>query len=173
MTIYSWDEVEEIFFGEDKKNDLLVSVVYANNKPTYKCTVEFTFNPPQTANYKRLKQVSKVKYLRDLGTYLKSHIENVSYMEQTYETYESGFPHSHGYICIDSPTPYIIPGLVQDIARTYLGQLPGKHSRFNENDYHYKWDRFRCPSLVLQYRDASDKDRFLDWNTYIHKDMAI
>lgn len=173
MTNYSWDTFDQIFFSERENQDLLVSVVDNTIENKYKCTIEFTLNPPQTANYKRLKSATRVSKLESLGEYLRLHTPNVSYKVQTIETYKSGYPHSHGYLCIDSQTPFNIAGLVQDVARTWHSQMPGKHSLFNENDYYYKWDRYRCPSIVLQYREVLETDRFKDWNTYIHKEKSL
>lgn len=62
--------------------------------------------------------------------------------------------------------------IVSDIAKSYINLLPKKYSKFHEANVFHQYNRFRCPSIVVQLRSTHEDNynaRVKSWKYYIHK----
>lgn len=136
-----------------------------------RCYLEITLNYPRTAGFKNMtSDKQKGLYSRLLQlikcTFGPTGIERC---EHTFEFCKSGHVHLHASIIFVFSTIHIPIGVVSDVVKTYLNQLPKRYSVYQEGCMHIGFIRYRSPSIAVQYTSFEDKKRIDIWNKYINK----
>lgn len=89
--------------------------------------------------------------------------------EIVFEHCQNGMVHMHGIISVDYPK-FNIAGVVSDFARIIHAALPKKYENFLPNAYNVQFERYKVPSMVIQYKSYGDD--YLDvWHKYMSKDI--
>lgn len=140
----------------------------------YFCYLEITLNYPRNAMFKRLQsdaQISLYMGLLEYMLYNTSLYRFVVYKNIQFEKCMDGHTHMHASVKFNFTEPYTAVGLIEQLVKCYLTQLPLKYNYYNEQLMRYDFKRYRCPSIVVQFVDAADIDRIEKWNNYIIKDL--
>lgn len=142
------------------------------SRGTPKCYLGFTLNYPRTVKFLNANSMQqKQLYLKWYKSFVNTfNIEPES--ELCFEFCKTGQIHAHGYIAIYIDK-YYISGLVSDFTKSVLSHLPPKHNKFKENCLHTEYNRYRCPSIVIQYYTNDEKlegpSGITHWKQYIKK----
>lgn len=139
--------------------------------------LEITLNFPRTTSFKNA-CTEKQKKLYDRIWRIMIHSKGQDRLDlrtrRTFELCNSGHVHLHGILYLRVPQNFYINGLIADLARTYLSLLPKKFSQYHDHFMFNQFNRYRCPSIVIQYDDFnSDQKRIMEWETYIDKNKSI
>ncbi len=140
------------------------------------CNIELTLCHPQTSKFLKLTSAyQKLYYDRIYQKILCTFgMHNIKCSEHVYEYTKCGQIHMHASIELRFPTPHFPLGVVSDIVKTYLNEIPSiKCNRYNDACMHVEWQRYRCPSIVCQYRPISAVSRLDAWQQYIRKTLNI
>lgn len=136
-----------------------------------KCNLEITLNFPRTTVFKNAKSDSqKALYLRLLQiikcTFGPTTLEECEY---TFEYCKNGHIHMHASLLFNFPHLHIPIGVVSDVVKTYLKQLPKRYSNYQEGSMFVNYIRYKSPSITVQYVSIEDSKRSEIWKTYINK----
>jgi hypothetical protein len=149
----------------------LVSAMDSTIQESFKCVVELTLNPPQTASYKRLSYDDKLDFIdTHFRAILREH--KIKVYKYSFERYQTGYPHLHAQLYFDLPPCGDIDGLVMEIALTYIHRLTPKYRNAFTNTWRYMHKglhRYLCPAIVVQYKEIEDTQRHEEWLEYISK----
>lgn len=113
--------------------------------------LEVTLNHPRTATFKNALSVKQKQILHRGFMTMVNHIGAKNY-DHVYEACMDGVIHLHGWIEIPH-SPCIPKILINDIVKVWLKGLTKKYSNWFECNYKDEWQRYRCPSVCVQYRD--------------------
>lgn len=168
MSYVSVEDWDEYFAGSVMERHTLLDETTVD----YCCRLEMTMNYPRSSRFKRLVPESRKLVYVNLLEYIKVHHTCIKLTESTIELCKSGYPHMHVTLHCKMTGPYSIEGLLNDIVKTYVSQLP-KLTQNSLHKYHYcnKFNCFKCPSILLQWYRSSDSERALVWSEYIKKDI--
>lgn len=127
--------------------------------------LEITLNHPRTPTFKNALSVKQKQILKCAFEAIVNFLGATQY-DYVYEACMSGVIHLHGWIEINHD-PCIPSVLIQDAVKTYLNRLPKGYREWFEKNYKSEWQRYRCPSICVQYRDIETGiDKF---KTYMRK----
>lgn len=144
------------------------------NEPHH-CYLEITINHPQTADYKRLTYDNKVDLIvSKLNHMLANLSHSIAHIKYSIEHYsgEGGLPHLHAQVHLILDRQGDINGLVTDVAIRYIRTLSWRYEKEHSQVWkylHIEYNRYRCPSCVVQYKERDDIERIEHWDRYISK----
>lgn len=135
------------------------------------CHIELTLNYPRTAVFIQLssehqKALYKKLYHKVLHTFGLQAIVSDIY---TFEYCKSGHVHLHASIVYTFGHKFFIRGVIADIVKKYLNELPKKYCKYMDSSMDTKYDKYKCPSICVQYNSVECMDRIECWNAYIQK----
>lgn len=186
--VIDWNEV----LGSDSDSDRECSLSPKDEKPNPKHKKQsvltplvegrkimgylgITLNYPRTKQFLALNSVEQKKlYERWIHNFMHSlgQLQHGDDFKFVNEYCSSGQVHSHGYIPLHQEC--FVAGAISDIVKAILKHLPKKQSEFKESNYSPQYNRYRCPSVVVQYydilnTDSLDKGSIEYWKTYLKK----
>lgn len=137
------------------------------------CFIELTLNHPRTPAFKTLVSSKQCK-LYDKWYRIVLHTfgqESIVEHERTFEFCESGHVHLHAHIELKFDHKHFPVGVVADMVKTSLNQMPKKYSKYNDKAmYHFdNGYKYKSPSITCKYTSIDDKDRNKKWRDYIRK----
>lgn len=154
----------EISKSSDRRSTSLGSTT---PNPTAKssCVFEITINHPRNKGFINLLSKSQKRHLNSIFQIVIKHFGNaVKDYDHVYELCQDGVIHLHGWIELELEN--IIPMiLVNDIAKIYLRCFPKKYQNYSPKNYYDKYNRYRCPSIVVQYQSEMREA----WLEYMRK----
>lgn len=165
--------------GMPEKKELVLQsfwddMIVGPKQPKRMVAFELTLNFPHTQawlNATVMKQRGLyerlLKYIQETwGPY------NCLWCERAFEFTKKGQVHLHALLYYTVEPYYTDVGLINDIVRTFLRELPRKYSRFKEEYVYPDLKRYKSPSICLQYRDPyEDTGKLAEWLKYIYKDQ--
>lgn len=134
--------------------------------------IELTLNYPRTAQFRRASHdEQKDIYHRWIDDSLSDYFPKIQKLDRFFELCKTGMVHVHLDMVMSNAEFYYPCGLVSDIVKSFLGNLPKRFGlkTFNLLNYNCSFRRYRCPSIVCQLREITDIPRALAWETYIRK----
>lgn len=137
--------------------------------------IELTLNYPRTQRFLNMttfkqKQLYRRLYDEIIHVY---GLPRLKWHEYTFEQCANGHIHLHALICYKMRDEYYIGGLVRDVTITYLNCLVKRYRSYRDANYHCDWHRYRCPSVVCQYRSPDEVVRLEEWRKYMKKNSHI
>lgn len=143
--------------------------------------VELTLCYPQTDSWLNMTQEDQRKVYRKCLEKILILLRKVCPLakaEYVFELFKSGQTHMHAVIDLVESTKFLPLGMITDIAKVYHAMLPVKkfhrYHIFDPKSVYADIDRYRHPSIVIQYQypDAKDKSgesRRSVWGAYLRK----
>lgn len=137
--------------------------------------IEITLNYPRTATFLKYGSFEQKRMYTRLWNVIINNfttLMRVNSSRAVFEYCRSGQVHLHGYLVIEPNTKYYVAGLVSDMVKCYLNELPKKYNKFVEKCIYYFDDDntvcYKCPSIKICHR-TSQLDRFTEWEEYLSK----
>lgn len=135
--------------------------------------LEITMNYPRTTRFKNSSTQEQKNLYRILWEKLICFkgMDHIDYFNSryTYEVCKSGHVHLHGALYLRVPALYYVNGLLADCARAFLKMMPKRYSNYSDAYMHVDWDKYTCPSICIHHVDTTNKERVIEWETYIDK----
>lgn len=150
---------------KDSKSNIGVGHSLGSPTPKSSCFFEITINHPRNKGFINLLSKSQKKHLYSIFQIVIKHFGNtVKDHDHVFELCQDGVIHLHGWIELelDSVVPMI---LVNDIAKIYLRCFPKKYQNYSPKNFYEKYNRYRCPSIVVQYQEEKREA----WLEYMRK----
>lgn len=136
-----------------------------------------TLNYPRTVAFNNAtSQYQKVMYCKLVdklpttmcGSRTTMHLKTI---DAVFEHCKSGAIHYHSLIEITCDNAFSIAGLVSDYSKHIHQLLPKKYSNYLERAYIPAFQRYRVPSMCVQYKPFDDP-YIPEWRTYMHKEVG-
>lgn len=137
------------------------------------CRLEITLNHPRTAAFNRMTEEDQVLlYNKWFDDSMSCRFDKVKKVIRAFEHCKSGAIHAHFDVFYSSKHAFFKCGLVTCVVKEFLQNLPKRWGikTFEMKRYSCLYDRYRCPSIVVQYKNAHDLPRALQWEVYINKE---
>lgn len=139
-----------------------------------KVNLEITLNYPENAAYKRMKDDDKKVMYERLWQYVLINQKLIDYVVENKTNFEygkqAGKMHMHILLKLHFNGCFCPEGLVKQIAKCWLSQLPKRYYLYDESKYWIKYFRYRCASICCQIQFVNDFERTKYWEDYIKKD---
>lgn len=135
----------------------------------YTSIIEVTMNHPRTAPFRKRTTSQQIELYENLWIKLCHQVPALTDSQSVMEYCKDGTPHLHGWLRITYGYAGSVYGMISNIAQIYLRLMPKRYSHFRESDYYPSYERYRSPMLCLQYNSSEDKERNIQWQTYIDK----
>lgn len=140
------------------------------------CRIELTLNYPRTASFKRKTYEQQCAvYDQWIDDNLGHMFPRITNFRRAYEHCKDGTAHVHLDITYSIPNGIYHPyGITCDFVKPLLQGLPKRYGikTFSIFKYNAIYERYRCPSILCQVRDAKDRIRALNWNAYLDKEQT-
>lgn len=131
----------------------------------------FTLNHPRTVKFLNASSQQQKNIYTKWYNSFKNTFAFDSESVMVFEYCKTGQVHCHGYITMKGN--YFTNGAVSDLTKAILKFLPSKYNKFNENFLFDKFNRYRCPSIVVQHYTPNEDDNTISgikhWKAYINK----
>lgn len=141
-------------------------LVKLDKKELTESYLEITLNHPQTKRFLAMNSTKQKALYCSIWNCIKNEFQLDGTSAYIYEYTKLGQVHLHGYIKLP-PGNFFIAGAISDIVKRYLNLLPKKYSLYNSNNYYPEYDRYRCPSICVQYTNDISA-----WKDYMAKDQS-
>lgn len=158
------EDMRGTFLGSTSQN---ASIPVKLPKPKFMCYIEVTMNYPRTPTFLKLNSIRQKELYKRLWFNTKNIPKICIKSEMVFEYCKSGQVHLHGYVILDHSEAFHILGLISDYVKNYLSLLPNKYDKFNEASMFEKYERYRCPSICVQYKEGLDS--LVLWEKYMEK----
>jgi len=112
--------------------------------------LEITLNHPQTKSFLKMNSTKQKSLYHNIWNCMKNEFSLDPMNNFVYEYTKTGQVHLHGYIKLPMGN-FFIAGAISDIVKRYLNLLPKKYSLFDSKNYYPEYERYRCPSICVQY----------------------
>lgn len=168
---YDWEFFEDVF---DMKCQKQCAEVTNKNYVAY---LEVIFGYYPDCRYNRLCSKSRHRLHTDIFDYVETSMKgkfiSITSERYTEESYTKKI-HLHGIYRIEISKAFNVEGLVMEFVNIFYSQLQ-KRSQLHQKNYHYchKYQCFRSPPLLIQYRESENIERGNVWNAYIKKSQDI
>lgn len=133
--------------------------------------IEITITHPETISWLKMSSEKQKKKLGLIFRYGISAIPSIYHASSMckFEFSRRGQVHCHAYLDISDALKLYPIGVVSDIAKAILENMPKKYSKFVTANIHGGWCRYKSPQCVVQYRYLSEEDRIVKWSAYMKK----
>lgn len=144
-------------------------VSLGTTSPKFRIGIEFTMTHPLNKGW--LNQLSKrqQKFYHDANCLFKIYLKetfDIKENEIYYEYHKNGQVHAHGLFVLETTKRFYTAGLLSDLGKIYLKQMPKKYSDFKDKYIKENPIRFFSPQINI---NIFDNDVRKEWRTYIKK----
>lgn len=125
---------------------------------TAKFYIELTMNYPRSARFVKMRTAKQHQFYNQILSIVLQSIGpgKLELENKCFEINGDGNYHCHALIRCVTAVHHFPIGVVSDMVKTYLELLPKKYSKYSGTAMHPGYVRYRCPSIVCQYRDMTD-----------------
>lgn len=173
----NWDDclASSSFSDSDSSTESSDSPLLSRRVAQVKGYILLTLNHPRTVAFNNAtSQYQKVIYCKLIdklpttmcGAKTTMHLKTI---DAVFEHCKSGAIHYHSLIEITCDNAFSIAGLISDYSKCIHQQLPKKYSMYMERAYKPEFQRYRIPSMCVQYKTLDDP-YIPEWRTYLHKE---